>query len=439
MAVQDDPLAFDRDLSRALPTARRLARELASSGAEEHGEALRATLHTVGSRQRLERIQELPDDDPLRQPLLRWTTVAIEWRVNAHARGAVFRAYRQQRHLIEEPRPGAYCLADMLGFALSSETERREWLAAFARSAEPLADAVSVYWDRWRELGERLAPLKLPWGAGVEVQPQAWLDQSRDAYESLKLRDLTTLLTQSLGADIVAGWPAQLTWRSLERWFRSGGLLTGLTLDPGQPPRALGASSFLRALARLGAAFADASAPSSPCFCLGSEPLGLGRREHGALFALLPLGGDFARRQLDVPRGRLADYRRGVARLLLLGSRLAAVREALRSAAARSASAFRDAYATTLPEALGFELHRGLTSAWLRPEVDAAERHVGALLAATHYLVLRERHDEDFHRNPRAIEELRHVASIPRPSQVTPDDLLRGQSALARLLGEALD
>nr|MDQ2644439.1 hypothetical protein [Myxococcota bacterium] len=84
-------------------------------------------------------------------------------------------------------------------------------------------------------------------------------------------------------------------------------------------------------------------------------------------------------------------------------------------AAAEGASAYRRAFAEQLPELLGFEIPPRLAGVVFANE--QAPRGLAALFQAVERdRVLTERHDEDWFRNPRAIEELRgDFESVPEP------------------------
>ncbi len=438
---ESEPLRFDREIAIAIPTARRLIRRFRRFVSAEDVQALQETLLAIANRERLEFVQSMPESEPLREPFLRWTVCALEWRINAPIRAEICRAYRTTRHLIEEPVSGPHTLAEMLAFALSEGPERGAWLRGYTSHAPSLAAPVFQWWQRRRELSERLGSTDLEQisNVGVTLDPGRWLSESRDAFEQFGIGDLPGFLEQSLGADVSLGWPTRLVWRALESWFRDSRLLANLELDPGDTTKAVGASSFLRALARLGASVVDASLPSSGVsFAYSHDPFGLNRRSYGALFALLPLGADFARKNLDIPTSRLRDHRRGVARILLLESRLLALRERLRQSAAEGRSSLVEGYRVGVPEALGFELDARLTGALFLPDDDAAQRFLGGLLAASRYMSLREEYDEDFHRNPRAVERLRFDATLPPTTRVDEAEVVEGSVNLLRLLNEAL-
>jgi hypothetical protein len=63
-----------------------------------------------------------------------------------------------------------------------------------------------------------------------------------------------------------------------------------------------------------------------------------------------------------------------------------------------------------------------------------AQRLAGVFLAATRAAQLAEEHDEDWFRNPRAIEQLRAEARVPPATTCTTDSLRAGALCLKRSL-----
>ena len=75
----------------------------------------------------------------------------------------------------------------------------------------------------------------------------------------------------------------------------------------------------------------------------------------------------------------------------------------------------------------------------MRPRVDADQRYLGLLLAASSYQHLRDQHDEDFYRNPRAVEQLRGEARFAAPCAASSEQIDAGLADMQRLLHESLD
>jgi hypothetical protein len=129
---------------------------------------------------------------------------------------------------------------------------------------------------------------------------------------------------------------------------------------------------------------------------------------------------------------------RALGRAALIDARLAALRVTLRAPALAGRHAMREAYEAGSHRAVGVALPRGAAGALVRLHPDDAQRFAGLLLAATQAASLRDVHDEDWYRNPRAVEELRDRARLS-PEPRTDEELLdRGARELAATLCGAL-
>lgn len=193
------------------------------------------------------------------------------------------------------------------------------------------------------------------------------------------------------------GWPARLSASWLFDLF--GAHMKGLDVDLRLP--SLGSpSSFVRALAEFGSAFRLACCGPS---ALARSPRFDDSHRFAATFASLAATESFQRRVLGVAPGAARDQARAVARSLLLSLRLACSTLLVSVGRADPAQASPDD-----------ELPRGLAGAWPIARDDEAARVRGWMLGACLAIDLRERHDEDWWRNPRAWEDLRWGAMKPR-------------------------
>lgn len=231
----------------------------------------------------------------------------------------------------------------------------------------------------------------------------------------------------ALGTDASEGWPARLTARWLREIFAGSGLGEGLDVRLGALPEAWGAASFARALAGLGAAVSRAARPPSMPFSLHRRPRG--HREHArrALFAAIIAEPTFASRSLGLGAGRVREHRRRVDLALCLSLRLDALRVLLTDALAQGEGVARDRIGELTDRHFGAAASPALLGVLPRfwPEDGAAL--VGEVVAARHRQRLVETHDEDWFRNPRAIEALRHEderAPEPAPSTEELDEAL---------------
>jgi hypothetical protein len=304
-----------------------------------------------------------------------------------------------------------------------------------------LSSAAGVLWQRRREVARGLGldhpdEIEAP-SPGLTEVARAWLESSGDLWTTLRVRDLGRYLDVASGSGAEEGWPARLTLRSVTALLGSDEWLSGIGYEPGRLPPALVPSSFLRALARLGAAWSDALGPSDQPFVVAQEPYGIRRRALGALWGTLPLEPEFVRRQLSVPAFRRSAHIRALAGVVLSEGRRGALAVLLRAAALRGPDAWAEELPSLTERALGVALRPEWAGALVRLHVDTPHRFAGLLLAAERARVLRETYDCDWFRNPRAIEELRAEASSPPPRSVDPRALAQGQDALLRWLGSA--
>jgi hypothetical protein len=200
------------------------------------------------------------------------------------------------------------------------------------------------------------------------------------------------------------------------------------------PLPALGAASFLRGLWRFGATLAASFAGARGPFVLGHDPYGLDRATFGALFAGLPGSESFARRELGVSPAASSDHRRTLAQVLLVASREAALRVLLRAPALEGRKQLEQSYSELTHAALGVELPRAAFGVLFTPRPGDAQRFAGILLAADLDAHLIEAHDDDWYRNPRAVEDLRETARLPAKVVAEPEALERGAKRLLSLL-----
>jgi hypothetical protein len=121
--------------------------------------------------------------------------------------------------------------------------------------------------------------------------------------------------------------------------------------------------------------------------------------------------------------------------VVLLRARLLALRVRLAGELALSTSGFRRAYVEEVHRALGVELDERSAGILFSPRVGDDARLAGLLLAFALDLELTETHDEDWFRNPRAIEELRERIRLPVSTEPNADALSRGGKRFAERLG----
>lgn len=287
---------------------------------------------------------------------------------------------------------------------------RRLYAGALARGAEPLSELSRRAAERRSEAGHRLGAepdaLELPCDApSLFAAARALLARTGPLVELDARRGATfdEPLVAALGRDATEGWPARLGARWLEDLFRPSELTRGLAIDLGRLPAPLGASSFARALAAFGDAFAVAAAPRAAPFVLAVQPFDLRRARRAALFAMLVADPVFGRRALGLGRDRAREQARSVARALVLSLRLDAARVLLRGAERGRSHSFEEA--TELATGTPFPPALSGVVPGLAP--GDGVRFVGALMAATDARALSEAFDEDWFRSPHAAHALR--------------------------------
>lgn len=435
----EDPLSIDRrirDVARSLQSFRAALRE---------GRGNDHAFELAGRRISLELLQTLADapSDPLAPALLRAAHRLYEARALAELEHEHAAALRLERHPLDEPERGRFTLAALLARSLADTSGRRSaFLRALATCASHASDLVLRRAERLAEVRGSLAKLvppalDLPGEAVLELVP-ALLERTADAYRTLAPHSLGDLFELGLGRDSRASWPARLTARSVAELLDEGAWLAHVSPEPFAVPPALGASSFLRALFGFGASLRAALASPSMPFALARDPYGLERATLGALFAWLPTKESFARRRLSVTAASMADHRRSLARVLLVTSREAALRMALRAPSLSGGSSLLRAYSELGEQILGVELHPSLLGAVFTPRSGDAQRFAALLLAAALDQRLTETHDEDWFRNPRAIEDLRESARAPAPTIADKDELELGARLLTGWLSASL-
>jgi hypothetical protein len=433
-------LSVDREVRTAAGAWRRWRRSVR----EGHGllDDPFTTTRAVATRTQFERVQELDPSHPLREPLRRWIYRLTEQRVNRSAWALTQALLRAVTHPVEQPERAELSLAELLQRALSDPPRRAAWFDAYLARTGPLVASTALLWERRQEVATRLG---LPSPDAIELphpdlvaSASDFLQTSAPLGQEHRRRDLAEVVSLALGSDAGEGWPAVLAPRTLVDLLGAAPWLDGLDLEPGPLPCGYGAASFLRAFARVGAAWVDACAPEHQPFVVAHDPWGLRRRTVGALWALLPLGSEFVRRRLRVGAPRIRDTLRSVGRVVLLESRSAALRVQLRPAALRGRSAFAEAFEAEVERAFGVALPGPQAGAVWRLHLDDGQRLVGLWLAADLADSLREEHDEDWFRSPRAADQLRSWAALSPEPYVTTEQLARGRRALARRLDEVL-
>jgi hypothetical protein len=434
-----DPLGLDREIQRVARSLQNFRAELRRGRGEDH--AFEFVARSISH----ELVLELGDNaaDPLGPALLRWAAHLLEEKALAELAVAHAVAFRVARHSVDAPERGEFTLAALLEHALANTMGQRvSWLRLLFERAERATELAFRRAERRAEvrasLSERVPAISFEGGTPVLEAARRWLAESRDAFSALGSETFADVLEVGLGRDSRATWPARVTARSLAELFRDAPWLEDVKELPDVTAPTLGASSFLRALFHFGAALRAGLAGGSRPFVLAHDAYGLDRATFGALFALLPANDAFARRELGVSAAAAADHRRSLARVLLVASREAALRVLLREPAFLGKRALEQAYTEESLRALGVELPPRALGVVFTPRPSDPGRFAGLLLASELATRLTESHDEDWYRNPRAVEEIRETARLPAATEAAPEALGRGAKELLRALTAAL-
>jgi hypothetical protein len=434
----DDPLGVDRRLREAARSWRSFHAALREGRGDDHAFEHQARFVSA------ELLGELADSrtEPIGEALLRWALAIHEGHALLDAERAHARAVHVERHAFDAPERGEFTLRELLGHALANRKgQRHAFLDALFERAPRATDHAVRWAERRVEVREQLRsalrglPLDdadLPGIASVDAA-RHWLERTKDAWSSLGVDTLARVLEVGLGRDSRAEWPTRVSSRSIAELLREGRWDEQATgAEPPLP--AFGAASFLRGLWRFGAAIATSLAGTRGPFVLGQDPYGLDRATFGALFASLPGSETFARRELGVSAAAAYDHRRMLAQVLLVASREAALRVLLRAPALAGRRQLEQSYAELTHAALGVELPPAALGVLFTPRPGDAQRFAGILLAADLDARLIEAHDDDWYRNPRAVEELRETARLPANVVADPEALERGAQRLFGLM-----
>jgi hypothetical protein len=429
-----DLVQLDRRLARVVVDWARWRRRLRRGAALEYDPF---AAHAFVSRMGYERVRDRPESDPLRAPMLRFLYRLVDDKANRVGLTELARARSVEGHPLDAPARVTLTLAEMLTRVLSDPGRAADWLAEFLRHAGRTAELERRVWESRRDVAERLGVdpdrVELP-AEGIYDVAEQWLDATDDRAAEFREPELHLHLQSALGAEAHEGWPARLSAEALSRMFRETRLLHSLPLEPGPLPATLAPASFVRALARLGAAVADAAAPRDQPFVIAHDPYGLRRLAHGALLAGLAVDPAFLKRALGLSSSRVTEHRRVLGRVLFLETRTRALRLLLRRSALAGERVYQTAFEELTARVLWHPLSPNLAGALFAPRRDEAQRFAAMLLAAAHARVLTEEHDEDWYRNPRATEQLRADASLPPATTTTREALDQGAAELARSL-----
>jgi hypothetical protein len=171
-------------------------------------------------------------------------------------------------------------------------------------------------------------------------------------------------------------------------------------------PCLFGPMSFVRALYALGRELARTWAPSTHPFVLEHDAGHHSEHRLGWLLATLPLNVDWQRRMLGVSRDRARSQVRVLTRALLLAGQKLCLKVLLKPAATESTNSLKLAFVEMAPLALGFELDPVFAGIIPRLNLECTEQLLGLWFACSDHARLRLTFDQDWFRNPHAVENL---------------------------------
>jgi hypothetical protein len=420
---------LDKDIARGARAERAWRRMLRTDATLAAAEPWFEPVRHVTTRTTFQEITELPEADPLREPLLGWIYRLSLTRI-AGAQ-LVQTAYARQNATfdVEKPERGTFSARNLMSSVLrATDAEKaRAWSRALEESGPSILAAERTLRQAELEIIGRLGAAELsldsPYPRDALVEQAALFMSRTDDLASSLLRDekdIATVVQRALGRDVPGVWPTRASSRWLFDQFQSTEFLGGLSLDLGQVPPTLGASSFARALARFGAAYARAAASSKEMFAVAHDPTDAHPLRRGALFASLLADPLYLRRQLGFSRAAAEKAARSLAATLLVEARLCAARTTTDTALAAASETHE-----LMEHALKTRVSPELSGVLPRPCRQAPLRFGAMLMANDDRELLRGEFDEDWFRNPRALLFLRDRDEAYRWSR-QPKEVLEG-------------
>jgi hypothetical protein len=435
-----DVRTLDRDIARAARAERGFWRTLRADANRAADDAWYEPVRHVTTRAAFQEVSDLASTDPMREALLAWIHRLSLTRIARGPLIAVAKARQDATLHLEKPDAGQHSVRTIVRHVLA-EPERakaRAWLEGLAASRSPLLGHEKALREAMQEITARLGVADPGAVASfdravVAEQAERLLRRTDDLAGTLfaGADDLAGLVAQLVARDVPGVWPTRPDARWLSDQFQGSPLLQGLSLDLGPTPDALGAASFARALARLGAAYARSAVLSAAPFVATSDPSDLHPMRRGALFASLAADPVFLRKQLGLSRDAAEAATRALAVTFLAALRLAAV-----SATIDVSRASATTIAEAVADALKVPVAPELSGVFPRLSQRAPERVAAALLARADALELKGAFDDDWFRNPRGLFRLRELDAAPRAPRLPSETLRDTAEPLAKALEE---
>lgn len=385
----------------------------------------------ITERAAFARLRELPEDLPLRTPMLRWAYRLTDARVNAATRLQIARYWRSESVHIESPLRTSTTRSNLLIQALSDSRGRSYWLSALQNQLDRAAEVTSDLWQRREELAKRggfqglssvLDPI-----ADMGALIDKWVALSADNDSDRWPPEMSVLIDLTLANDAGRGWPARISAQSIAGLLGESAWTRNMSLREPEWPRLIGPTSYLRAIHCLGQELARAWAPVSHPFVIANEPWRLSEYKLGWLLASIAINENWQRHVLRLRRDHARSQTRALARSVIQTSRNLCLKLQLRNAAAESAGALRSAFLEGAVSVLGFELPEVFAGQLPRIKFDDAQHLLGLWLGLSDQVGLIQDYDEDWYRNPRAIEtvfgQISEVNGLPPARRLIEKDL----------------
>jgi hypothetical protein len=435
----EDPLDWDRQIQTGHQLVERYRRALhVEPAAAEDGPFVGTPF--VTTRAAFDRIRELPVELPLREPLLRWAFRMADARINAELERNLARAWRTEVLRIDRPRSMQTTRAEILACVLRDAPARRIWLELLAQQLDGLTESTSLLWQRREELAQRAGFA----GFSAASDPTTHLEQHIVEWRATVNsglprswgKDPVELLTTALASTATQGWPARLNAQSVAALLGSRDWLRRVVREP-HWPTLIGPTSFVRALHALGRELAFGWAATTHPFVVAHRAGGLSEQRLGYLLASLVTNLEWQKRALGVRPDKAREQVRALAFALLYAGHGLSLKVQLARAATRSASALEQAHTQNLIEMFGFELPRVFAGQVPKLDFDDAHALVGFWLGLSDHERLRQTHDVDWFRNPRAIEAVLEQSAAIGPDTIESTEIEQRRTAATRWLLEA--
>ncbi len=385
----------------------------------------------ITQRAAFAQLRELPDNLPLRRPMQRWAYRLTDSRVNATIQRQIAQFWRGEPISIDFPQRISTTRSELITQVLSNSRGRSQWLSALQNQLGAAAEVTSELWQRKEELAKRAGFQ----GVISVIDPvpdmhtlcDEWLTLSAAISVELLPREFDQLLEVALANPANQGWPARISGQSVAgllggtAWFRH------VTVREPDWPRLIGPTSFMRALHRLGQELARARAPADYPFVIAHDPWHLAEHRLGSLLASLVLNDDWQLRVLRLRKDHARAQAHMLMRSVLQASRGLCLRLRLRIAAIQSSDVLRSAFAEHTVGIFGFELPEQFAGQLPRIDPDDAQRLLGLWLGLSDHARLIQIFDEDWYRNPRAVEtvlgELLGIGELAPTTKLCREDL----------------